>query len=228
MSFVKRILPLVCLILTLLMTTACGVTIHEGLGHGDAVDKSSGTVWYHASTCYEAVELEKKLGKLVVGEHSLELYKLPDMDPSKWVATEDKNVLYAEGVTLPTLTEMAPETMIIYLDAATEQKLKTLSKPETLSAIVKAYTEGGSVLYPAKTPSATYRVRFTSDAYPGLYYVLTYVEYATDYIVEDNNYGKYFLYDRFDQKFVPVGSEIHMALGLGESVTEASTESVTE
>ncbi len=220
MSFMKRILPLACLIISLLMLSACGVTIHEGMGEGDAMDKSSGTVWYHASTCYEAVELEKKLGKLVVGEHNLELYKLPDMDPAKWVATEDKNVLYAEGVTLPTLSDMAPETMIVYLDAATEQKLKTISNADTLSAIIKAYTEGESVLYPAKTPSATYRVRFTSDAYPGLYYVLTYVEYASDYTVDDANYGKYFLYDRFDQKFIPVGDEIHKALGLGESVTE--------
>ncbi len=220
MKLTKRILPLACLVLSLLMLAACGVTIHEGIGDGDAMDKSSGTAWYHASTCYEAVELEKKLGKLVVGEHNLELYKLPDMDPDKWVATEDKNILYAEGTTLPSLSEMNPEKLVVYLDAATEQKLKTISNAETLSTIVKAYEGGESVHYPSKTPSATYRVRFTSKAYPGLYYVLTYVEYASDYVVDDTNYGRYFLYDRFDQRFVPVGDELHKALGLGESVTE--------
>lgn len=220
MKHIKKIALILCFCISLMALTSCGVTIHEGLGEGDAMDKSSGTVWYHASTCYEAVDLEKKLGKLVVGEHDLELYKLPDMDPAKWVATEDKNVLYAEGVTLPTLSEMAPETMIVYLDAATEQKLKTISNVDTLSSMIKDYTEGESVLYPSKTPLATYRVRFTSDAYPGIYYVLTYVEYGSDYTVEDANYGKYFLYDRFDQRFVPVGDEIHKALGLGEAATE--------
>lgn len=220
MKPIKRILCLLCLCLALLTLAACGVTIHEGVGEGDAMDKSSGTVWYHASTCYEAVSLEKKLGKLVVGDRSLELYKLPDMDAEKWVATEDKNILYAEGVTLPTLSEMNPNELIIYLDTSTEQRLKTVDKEETLTAIITAYTEGESTIYPAKTPSATYRVRFASETYPGLYYVLTYVEYSSDYVVDDTNYGKYFLYDRFDQKFVPVGDEIRTALGLGETTTE--------
>ncbi len=219
MKLIKRILPALCLLLAFLFLCACGITIHEGLGEGDAMDKSSGTVWYHASTCYEAVALEKKLGNLVVGEHKLELYKLPDMDPDKWVATEDKNVLYAEGVELPTLTEMAPDELIIYLDTSTEQQLKTIDKAETLKAVIDAYSQGESVLYPSKTPSATYRVRFKSEAYSGLYYVLTYVEYSSDYVVDDVNYGRYFLYDRFDQKFVPVGDEIRKALGLGDAET---------
>ena len=219
MKFIKRILPAFCLLLALLILSACGITIHEGVGEGDAMDKSSGTVWYHASTCYEAVALEKKLGSLVVGEHKLELYKLPDMDPDKWVATEDKNVLFAKGVELPTLAEMSPNELIIYLDTSTEQQLKTLDKAETLKAIIDAYREGDSVLYPSKMPSATYRVRFKSEAYPGLFYVLTYVEYSSDYVADDVNYGRYFLYDRFDQRFVPIGDEIRKALGLGDPET---------
>lgn len=214
MKYLKRIFPLICLVLALSALTACGVTIHEGVGAGDAVDKSSGVAWYHASTCYEALELEKKMGKLVVGEHDLELYKLPDMDPEKWLATEDNNVLYAEGVTLPTLSEMAPTALHFYIDSTTEQKLYTIDKAETLTAIVEDFSTNELVLYPATTPYKTYRVRFVSDEYPGLCYVLTYVEYSTEYVVDDTSYGKYFLYDRFDQKFIPIGQEIHDALGI--------------
>lgn len=214
MKIVNRILPLSCALLALLLLCACGVTIHEGLGDGDALDKSSGTAWYHASTCYEAVELEKKVGKLVVTDtQSLEIYKLPDMDADQWVATEDKNVLYAEGTELPTLAEMDPVAMYVYLDGSAEQKLHTMEDPEKLASLVKAFSENESTIYPATTPYKTFRIRFASETYPGLYYVLTYVEYSSDYIVNDTNYGKYFLYDRFDQKFVPVGEEIHAALG---------------
>ena len=225
MKMTKQIALILCLCLSLLALASCGVIIHEDLGAGDAVDKSSGVVWHHASTCYEAVKLEKKQGKLVVKEQEMELYKLPDMDPNEWLATEDKNVIYSEGVTLPTLAEMAPEEMTIYLDSATELKLKTIDKSEVIDALVKAYTEGESAVYPAKTPYATYRVRFASEDYPGIYYVLTYVEYSSDYIYDIDeetsvNYGKYFFYDRFDQKFIPVGDEIHKALGLGEAAAE--------
>ena len=220
MKHLKLTALLLGLCLSLLALASCGVTLHEGIGEGDIMDKSNSVAWYHASTCYEAVELEKKQGKLLVKKQEMTLYKLPDMDPAKWLATEDKNVIYSEGVTLPTLAEMAPTEMTIYLDNTIEQKLKTIDKSETIDALVKAYTEGQSAIYPAKTPYATYRVRFASKDYPGIYYVLTYVEYSSDYIHDIDeetsvNYGKYFLYDRFDQKFIPVGDEIHKALGLG-------------
>ena len=215
MNLKRTFLSLLCVALSLLMLASCGVTIHENLGEGDAINKSSGVVWYHASTCYEAVELEKKAGKLVVtSKESLELYKIPDMDPEKWLATEDKNILYAKGTSLPTLSDMAPIALHFYVDSASERRLHTIDNGTALSAIITDYMENEPAPYPASTPHQTYRVRFESNVYPGLYYVLTYIEYSSDYIVEDTNYGKYFLYNRFDQKFVPVGDDIHTILGL--------------
>ncbi len=212
MKLIKRMFPTVCLVLSLLMLSACGLTIHEGIGEGDAMDKSSGTAWYHASTCYEAVELEKKLGKLVVGERDLELYKILDMNPDEWVATEEKNILYTSAVKLPSLSDMKPTELYFYIDGSAEHKLQTVSDTETLQSIIKAYSENTSIPYPAQAAYKTYRIKFNSTIYKGLYYALTYVEYSTDYIVDDVNHGKYFLYDRFDQKFIPVGDEIHKAL----------------
>ena len=57
-------------------------------------------------------------------------------------------------------------------------------------------------------------MRFESVQYPGFYYTLTYVEYANDLEIDGKSYGKYFLYNAFDQRFVPVGDEIHGVLGL--------------
>ena len=215
MKFIRRILSVICLLLTLLLLASCGLTIHEGIGEGDAMDKSSGTAWYHASTCYEAVELESKLGKLVVSDkESLEIYKILDMDPDQWIATEEKNVLHTSDVALPSLSDMKPTELYFYIDGSAEHKLHTISDAEDLQSIIKAYSENESVKYPAQTAYKTYRVKFNSTVYKGLYYALTYVEYSEDYIVDDANYGKYFLYDRFDQKFIPVGDEIHNALGI--------------
>ena len=214
MKLMKRVFPLVCLVLSLLMLASCGMTLHEGEGKGDILDKEKGIAWYHASTCYEAVELDKKLGKLVVGKQKLELYQLPEMDAEKWLATEDKNILYAEGVKLPTLAEMHPSAVYFYMDASTPQRLHTMEDQALIDKIIQDYTEHESVIYPATTPYKTHRVCFKSEAYAGIYYVLTYVEYASDYVADGINYGKYFLYDRFDQRFVPIGDEIHVALGI--------------
>ena len=45
-------------------------------------------------------------------------------------------------------------------------------------------------------------------------YTLTYVEYADDLIIDETNHGKYFLYNAFDKRCVPVGDGIHAALDL--------------
>ena len=215
MKLIHRIIPIFSVIMAILMLASCGLTIHEGIGDGDAMDKSSGTAWYHASTCYEAVALEDKLGKLVVSDkESLEIYKILDMDPDQWIATEDKNVLYTSAVTLPSLSDMKPSELYFYIDGSADHKLHTISDSDTLQSIIKAYSENESFKYPAQPAYKSYRVKFNSTVYKGLYYALTYVEYSEDYILNDVNYGKYFLYDRFDQKCIPVGDEIHTALGI--------------
>ncbi len=208
-----RVLALT-LVPLMLCLASCGMTLKESGAEG-AVDKSSGTVWKHASTCYEAIELGEKVGKLQVSsKYSLDLHKITDMDETKWLATQDGDVLYAEGTTLPTLTEMNPTSARICVEDETTKALGVIQDAEKLSAIMSAYTQDKSLDYPAKIPLRTYRVRFISPDYPGLYYSLTYIEYSADYVSNDVNYGKYFLYDAFDKIFVPVGDEIHTTLGL--------------
>ena len=85
---------------------------------------------------------------------------------------------------------------------------------KTIVDIVNAFTEGDSIPYPGTTPLRSYKARFESPQYPGFFYTLTYIEYASDLEIDGVSYGKYFLYNAFDQVFVPVGDEIHKALGL--------------
>lgn len=205
------------LLLATLLFSSCGMTLQRS--ENGYVDKE-GVTWQHASTCYQAVSLGEKLGKLAVADKTTyEIYEIPDMDASLWMATEEGNVLYADGVTLPTLADMAPASMEVCVENTTTYVIHTMTDTEALASVISAYTEHEPVLYLGLPVYKTYRIRFLSPDYPGLYYSLTYVEYAEDYVIEDRNYGKYFLYDRFDQNFVPIGDEIHNALGLGEEET---------
>ena len=208
-----RVLAL-CFVPVMLCLASCGMTLSE-IGSSQAQDKESGKIWKHASTCYEAIELGDKVGKLkVTSKESYELYEVVDMDAEGWLATEEKHILYTEDVTLPTLDRMNPTAMLICVENETSRVIHTMQDAEKLSALVTAFTQNQSITYPSTPVERSYRVRFTSPTYPGIYYSLTYIEYASDYTIEDNNYGKYFLYNAFDKIFVPVGDEIHTALGL--------------
>lgn len=205
-------LLILCLVPLMLCLASCGMTLSE-IGSSQAQDKESGKIWKHASTCYEAVSLGDKVGQLkVTSKESYELCKIENMDPENWLATEEKYVLYTDQVALPTLEEMTPDSLLIFADSG--RVIHTMQDAEKIASLVDAWTNTPSITYPSKAVVRTYRVKFESPVYEGLYYTLTYVEYSSDYTIEDQNYGKYFLYNAFDQIFVPVGDEIHTALGL--------------
>ncbi len=209
-TFTKVLLLTLSGILLLLSLASCKVTLQPG--DNGLYDKQNEITYNHASTVYEASALVKEYGKLnVTSKESYTLYTLPDTDPLSYLATEDLNILYASNVTMPTLTQMAPSVLHICNESI---EIKRMEEVKTIVDIVNAFTNGESLPYPGTTPFRNYKARFESPQYPGFFYTLTYIEYASDLEIDGVSYGKYFLYNAFDQVFVPVGDEIHKALGL--------------
>ena len=197
-------------ILLLLSLASCKVNLQSGAN--GLYDKQHDISYCHASPVYEAISLLKEYGKLTVTDtESYTLYTIPGMDPTEMLATEDFNIVYADTLDMPTLMEMAPTVLRVCNDS---MEIKRMENAVTVAALVTSYTEGESIAYPGITPLRSYKARFESVNYPGFYYTLTYVEYMNDLVVEDQNYGKYFLYNAYDQRFVPVSDAIHKALGL--------------
>ena len=209
-SILKRMITLTLAALACLTLASCGVTLQAG--EEGLRDERHDISYVHASTAYEAISLVKEYGKLQVTEtESYALFTIPGMDPTEMLATEDFNIVYASDYELPTLMDMTPTILRVCSDAI---EIKRLENAVTVAAIVGDYTNGENLPYPGTTPIRNYKVRFESVQYPGFYYTLTYVEYADDLEIDGKSYGKYFLYNAFDQRFVPVGDEIHGVLGL--------------
>lgn len=182
------------------------------------VDKDSGITYVHAPMCYEPVALGEQYGSLKVGDKiTYALHEIDGMDRARWLSTEVGDVLYAEGTHLPTLTEMKPVRLRICMDGATVVEVLCMDDAKTVQAVAARYEEGDAVTKPSQSAPVQYTVRFVSEEYPGLYYTLTYLEYASS--VEENgvDYGRYFLYDRMSGRLSAVGSAIHNALnGIGD------------
>ena len=206
----KALLIGVTTLLCAVSATSCGVNLQSG--DNGLYDEKNDISYSHASPVYEAISLIKEYGKLTVtADESYALYTIPGMDPTEMLATEDFNIVYASDMDMPTLTEMKPTVLRVCHDSI---EVKRMEDAEAVASLVNQYVEGDSISYPGLTPLRSYKARFESVDYPGFYYTLTYVEYAEDLVIEDQNYGRYFLYNAFDQRFVPVGNEIHTALGL--------------
>ncbi|MBE6652821.1 MAG: hypothetical protein E7610_05335 [Ruminococcaceae bacterium] len=211
MNLKKTLLIGITTILCATSLASCG-SVKLQSGENGLYDKKNDISYSHASPVYEATSLLKEYGKLAVTDsESYTLFTIPGADPTEMLATEDFNIIYASSMDMPTLSEMAPSVLRICKNSIETTRL---DDADAVAALVKEYTEGVSIPYPGTTPVRSYKVRFESLRYAGFYYTLTYVEYAEDLIIDETNHGKYFLYNAFDKRCVPVGDGIHAALDL--------------
>ena len=209
----KSLLILLAVVLVALSLASCKTTLKPG--DKGLYDQQKDITYNHASTVYEAVSLVKEYGKLAVtSKESYTLYTVPGTDPTEMLATEDYNILYATGYTMPTLLEMAPTVVHICSNASDMvYELCRMDDTVDISSIVMAVTTGENVPYPATGSLRSYKICFESPQYPGFYYSLTYVEYSQDLEIDGVNHGRYFLRSAFEGIFIPVGDEIHRAMG---------------
>lgn len=209
----KSLLILLAVTLCALSLASCKTTLKPG--DNGLYDNQNKITYCHASTVYEATKLVKEYGKLALTQkESYDLYTIPGTDPTEMLATEDFNIVYAAGITMPTLLEMAPSVIHVCTDGTeTVHEIQRIEDTVAVASIVTEFTAGENLPYPAGSPLRSYKVRFESTQYPGFYYTLTYVEYASDVEIDGENHGRFFLRSAFEGIFIPVGDEIHKALG---------------
>ncbi len=218
----KKIITWTCLALAAMMClTACSAKVIYNDQDSSYTDKKTGQKYLMAGTCFEPVSFitEKEYGTLVVGVGEFALFAIKGVEEGTWLATEFGDVMYREDQTLPTLETF--ETSRIYICREDEKihAFATVEDKGEIEKVIDAYVNGTSIPYPSnKTAEQNLRLRFASDTYKHLYYKLIYLEYAEDVIVYttdengqeiETNYGKYFIYSREDDRFVPVGDLLH-------------------
>lgn len=214
------VLSLLLLALTVSAASGCGTKMQEtpeGVKIGGEEDK----VFHHASVVYEPVEMGQKYGKLQVSKSMvLKVWSIEGLSPEEWLTTEDGDVLYADGVHLPTLMEMKPVSVQVCAYQTSVHVLRRVSDPALVSSLVTAWETAESAPYLNRSPLRSFKLRFESEEYPSLYYSVLYLEYGSDLVSGDVNYGRYFLYSAFDDRFVPVDGGLHDVFNF-EDVTTA-------
>lgn len=217
---IKRILiALVALTLALCLVSCSGTKIKYNGEDGSYTDKK-GNVYLRAPSAYEPVsyKTDKTFGKLIAGIGEFDLYQIANAEQGDWVTTADGDVLYKDGVKLPTLTEFGTDIIWVCREGESIHAFARIENADEIEVVIEKYLEGESIPQPIRAAEQNLRLRLASDEYPFLYYRLTYLEYADDVIVYttdaqgneiETNYGKYFIFNRDDGRFVPIGDVVH-------------------
>lgn len=207
-------------LITVICLCSCGKQLRETT---DGVTVSgSDTVFEHASVCYRAKKVGDEVGQLKVGKKGSEMtytvYSIENLPENEWLVTEEGDVLYARGVHLPTVTEMACCAMRVCVSqTSTVTVLRRVEDPAVIQPLIQAVEGESYETLPSASPTFVYELYFESSAYPQLEYRINYVEYASDVVINDRNLGRYFLYSAFDKLFVPVDGTVHQIMGIPDA-----------
>lgn len=216
----KRTISLIlALVFALLPLTACAKG-NKFVSDGAAfVDKKTDVTYDFAPLCYEPIAI----GETVYGsDGDIEFYEISGQDPTRWLCDADGGVFYAKGVTLPSVDKMNVARLELCTVKNQTLVAKSITDSETVCAIINGYLSESEIIYPNKTPSVSYKLRF-ADTDIGIYYCIDFVRYGEDFVLNvdgtNTNLGRDFLYNRAEDRFVKAPAalveEINALVGTG-------------
>lgn len=205
---VKRyVAGILAFLLILCMAGCSGKNKLKMNSDGNYVDKKTNVAYAIAPASYEPIVTESEAyGK--IGDS--DVYGIVGIDTSRLLCTGDGTVFYAEDTALPTLDGM--KISYVSLVSSEELTLVNIADADTLSALVNVYCTGNEIrkpLYSEDSLAVNWRLKFADEEW-GLFYALNYIELKEDYTVSGSdgttvNYGKAFIFNRFENKCVAVG-----------------------
>lgn len=204
------------------LLTGCQKTVKLTAQDGLYCNASAGISYAIAPMCYEPQAVGDLYASFTSGSIEVPLYEIEGLDPTQYLTeaySGASSIFVSPDVALPSdLTGFAPTTIHLCVQSLSVWEFATVTDQAEIDAIVRAFTEGESVPYPATTPKNDLRFKFESPHFPGLYYNLVYVDYGS---------ARY-LYDRETRRCVEVGDLLREYIdgALPSAGTETTGQSV--
>lgn len=184
---------LLLLLCVSLCFTSCDNLIRVTYKDGYYVDTVNNIKYFNASVSYEPVSVGAEYAKY----NDIVLYKIAGADPTQWMTEAYEgigSIFYAEDVALPTLSEMNPIAVYVCGSETKTISLSTVEDADVIAQLCSLIENGEQT--EAGSYKNSYYLKFSSEAYPFLYYSVV-------YIIGDNG-GRY-AYDRGTKKCVDIG-----------------------
>ncbi|MBO7249841.1 MAG: hypothetical protein J6V42_01035 [Clostridia bacterium] len=204
------LLALAALMLFSLVSCAKKKIVIDG---SELKDKRTKVKYTYASLSYEPIaRSEDVYGS--TDKHNF--YEIVGQDPLNLICEEDGTVFVSNKFTLPTPDQMS----FAYLEICTETTALTVNKTLTDTALIKAimteHLYAPTINYMGLEASLTHKLRF-ADTSLGLFYTVQFLRYENDVIQLDENgvevnYGKDFIYDRFEGRFTKAPAALVAAI----------------
>ncbi len=180
------------LLLLLLLTSCASVPRLEAEG-GRYRNNKTGITYLEAPLCYKAASYQQSKAVARISEKKVEdvvLYQINDtLSPERFLTTARFDLFYAEGSTLPTLSEMDPYRVHLGQSDAITVTFSLITEKKDIDALLAAYGDplsfAESEVYWLLMDYEKYELRFESEEFDGLYYYLDYYHCNDEVVIEE-------------------------------------------
>ena len=187
-KFCLRFLPLLLVAVTLLAACSKPTLLEEQ--NGVYFNKKTDVSYRPAPICYEAVAILKSeaVARLSRGKgEDGYLYAMQGVRTDQYVATAYNNVFYADGITLPTLREMAPTSGLFTKTNVLTAALVQIDEADVLAKMIAAYEGKGFsediLIVDSAKRIYDFGFKFVSEKYAMFYYALEFHGYDKELTV---------------------------------------------
>ena len=202
-------------VLASLLLTSCGGDTLVALKYenGLFVNSSKKLAYVPAEINYEPTDMG--VAYAYYKNADMTLYTIGENDPALWL-TENyaggaTTVFHADSITLPSLTELNAEKIIVCLSADVNVAIMDIIDANTIRAVTELFTTGEACEWPLVDSTLRYDLKFYSSNWPQIYMGLIYGEFAE---------GK-FLYERASGRCVEIGDLLDTYLQPDTAAAEA-------
>ena len=244
----KRVTLILSLILAMTVFCSCALNLNEK--DGNLVDSKNGITYLSAPICFEPSRTETEV-YAKCKSLKLELYPVTGQPTSDWLSELYEGIgglWYADTITLPTLETFGADKVYICIEEVITTALGQITEKADIDALIDAFVSGEARDIP--TSGKSYKLKFESEEYPGIYYNLLYILTSHEESELDENgnpiieiidgekveltkyvYGHY-IYDRSTRRCVDIGEILEKYIpystdtsGSGVSITSPAAAS---
>lgn len=119
----------------------------------------------------------------------LTLYQIGEFDPALWLTEEYVSglttVFHAESITLPTLSQLDAEKIIVCQSESIVWGLFEIKDKELIRTLTGLYENGEQITLPVTYPDTEYELKFYSDDWPQIYMNITCQKYGENLYLYD-------------------------------------------
>lgn len=159
---------------------SCSKTRKIKYENGTYNDTKSDVSYVRVDANYMPVATGEKYAEIKLKHETIELFRVTGLEPTKWLTSKDGTLYKNAEIKTPTLEELKINKVEFCVETSIIVQRFSVSDAQAIEGLIRACAETEKISITNRAEKNLFKLMMVSEAYPELFYTVSYVEYAED------------------------------------------------